>query len=73
MDKLEYEMNKVAKKAAKEAAKKAKMKDAKDTILMLKRAGQSITEIFQELSASPNYSKVLTKDEFKQLIKENYQ
>lgn len=73
MDKLEYEMNEVAKKAAKEAAKKTKMEDAKDTILMLKRAGQSITEIFQELSASPNYSKVLTKDELKQLIKENYQ
>lgn len=70
MDKLEYEMDQVAKKAAEEAAKKAKMEDAKKLVLTVKRMGGTKNTASQELTT--NYGEVLSSQEIEQLIEENY-
>lgn len=62
MDKFEYEMN--------EVAKKVKMEDAKKLIQTIKRMGGTKDTASQELTT--NYGEVLSSQEIKQLIEENY-
>lgn len=67
MDKLEYEMNEVAKKAA----KKAKVEDAKKLILFIKRMGGTKDKALQELTN--NYGDMLSHGEIIKLVHEVYQ
>lgn len=67
MDKLEYEMNEVAKKAA----KKAKVEDAKKLILFIKRMGDTKDKALQELTN--NYGDMLSHGEIIKLVHEVYQ
>jgi hypothetical protein len=67
MDKLEYEMNEVAKKAA----KKAKIEDAKKLVLTVKRMGGTKDTALQELTN--NYGDMLSHDEIIKLVHEVYQ
>lgn len=67
MDKLEYEMNEVAKKAA----KKAKVEDAKKLILFIKRMGDTKDKALQELTN--NYGDILSHGEIIKLVHEVYQ
>lgn len=67
MNKLEYEMNGVAKKAA----KKAKVEDAKKLILVIKRMGGTKDTTLQELTNS--YGDMLSHDKIVKLVHEVYQ
>lgn len=62
MDKLEYEMN--------EVAKKAKVEDAKKLILVIKRMGGTKDTALQELTN--NYGDMLSHDEIIKLVHEVY-
>lgn len=63
MDKLEYEMN--------EVAKKAKVEDAKKLILVIKRMGGTKDTALQELTN--NYGDMFSHDEIIKLVHEVYQ
>ena len=67
MNKLEYEMNEVAKKAA----KKVKVEDAKKLILVIKRMGGTKDTALQELTN--NYGDMPSHDEIVKLVHEVYQ
>ena len=67
MDKLEYKMNEVAKKAA----KKAKVEDAKKLILVIKRMSGTKDTALQELTN--NYGDMLSHGEIIKLVHEVYQ
>ena len=67
MDKLEYEMNEVAKKAA----KKAKVEDAKKLILVIKRMVGTKDTALQELTN--NYGDMFSHNEIIKLVHEVYQ
>lgn len=63
MDKLEYKMN--------EVAKKAKVEDAKKLILVIKRMGGTKDTALQELTN--NYGDMLSHGEIIKLVHEVYQ
>lgn len=62
MDKLEYEMN--------EVAKKVKIEDAKKLVLTVKRMGGTKDTALQELTN--NYGETLSSKEIEQLINDSY-
>lgn len=66
MDKLEYEMNEVAKKAT----KKAKVEDAKKLVLTIKRMDGTKDTVLQELTN--NYGDMLSHDKIIKLVHEVY-
>lgn len=66
MDKLEYEMNEVAKKAT----KKAKVEDAKKLLLTIKRMDGTKDTVLQELTN--NYGDMLSHDKIIKLVHEVY-
>lgn len=66
MDKLEYEMNEVAKKAI----KKAKVEDAKKLVLTIKRMDGTKDTVLQELTN--NYGDMLSHDKIIKLVHEVY-
>ena len=63
MDKLEYEMN--------EVARKVKIEDAKKLVLVIKRMGGTKDTALQELTN--NYGDMLSHDEIIKLVHEVYQ
>ncbi|OUQ78133.1 hypothetical protein [Lactobacillus gallinarum] len=65
MDKLEYEMNRVAEKAAKKASKK----DAIKAIQMLKRADYDFDMVLREILQS--YGDDLPRAEIKKITKKD--
>lgn len=66
IDKLEYEMNEVAKKAT----KKAKVEDAKKLVLTIKRMDGTKDTVLQELTN--NYGDMLSHDKIIKLVHEVY-
>ena len=66
MDKLEYEMNEVAKKEN----KKAKVEDAKKLVLTIKRMDGTKDTVLQELTN--NYGDMLSHDKIIKLVHEVY-
>lgn len=66
MDKLEYEMNEVAKKTT----KKAKVEDAKKLVLTIKRMDGTKDTVLQELTN--NYGDMLSHDKIIKLVHEVY-
>ena len=71
MNKLEYEMNEVAKRAAEKAAKEAKIVDAKKFIGYAKNHGTNLENAIQE--TMDMYDEVLNRNEITKLVNEIHQ
>lgn len=71
MNKLEYEMNEVAKRAAEKAIKEAKIVDAKKFIGYAKNHGTNLENTIQE--TMDMYDEVLNRNEITKLVNEIYQ
>ena len=71
MNKLEYEMNEVAKRAAEKAIKEAKIVDAKKFIGYAKNHGTNLENTIQE--TMDMYDEVLNRNESTKLVNEIYQ
>ncbi|KAA8810317.1 hypothetical protein [Lactobacillus crispatus] len=71
MNKLEYEMNEVAKRAAEKATKEAKIVDAKKFIGYAKNHGTNLENAIQE--TMDMYDEVLNRNEITKLVNEIYQ
>ena len=71
MNKLEYEMNEVAKRAAEKAIKEAKIVDAKKFIGYAKNHGTNLENTIQE--TRDMYDEVLNRNEITKLVNEIYQ
>ena len=71
MNKLEYEMNEVAKRAAEKVTKEAKIVDAKKFIGYAKNHGTNLENAIQE--TMDMYDEVLNRNEITKLVNEIYQ
>lgn len=71
MNKLEYEMNEVAKRAAEKVIKEAKIVDAKKFIGYAKNHGTNLENTIQE--TMDMYDEVLNRNEITKLVNEIYQ